>query len=102
MENWISPLKQDLCKYIGQTVTIFTNSGGCSGNGFTGVLISVSECFVRLLVCPGEAPSCPVGSNCSGQIGLYGRGRGNNIRNPLGAIAVIPTCSIAAFTHNAI
>ncbi len=98
-------LKEDLCRYIGQTVTIFTTSGGCSGSGFTGVLVSVSDCVVRLLVSAGEAPACPIGSSCSG----YGYNNNYNYSNsggccgnPLGAIAVIPTNSIAAFTHNAI
>ena len=96
MENWIT---QDLCKYIGQTVTVFTTSGGCSGGGFTGVLVSVSSCVVRLLVSAGEAPCCSVGSNCTG---YYNNQYGYTGGNILGAIAVIPTNSIAAFTHNAI
>lgn len=99
MENWIT---QDLCKYIGQTVTVFTTSGGCSGSGFTGVLVSVSSCVVRLLVSAGEAPACPVGSNCTCYSGYYNNQCGYSGGNTLGAIAVIPTNSIAAFTHNAI
>lgn len=103
MENWISPLREDLCRYIGQTVTIFTTSGGCSGDGFTGVLVSVSECAVRLLVSAGEAPACSLGSNCACGMSPYGNSYNYNYYgNPLGAIAVIPTNSIAAFTHNAI
>ena len=98
MENWMNSLKEDLYRYIGQTVTVFTTSGGYSGRGFTGVLISVDECVVRLLVSEGEAPACPVGSSCTG----YNRGGYNYSINPLGAIAVIPTSAIAAFTHNAI
>ncbi len=56
----------NLCRYIGQTVTVFTTSGGASGCGFTGVLMSANECFIRLLTCVGSAPSCPIGSNCPG------------------------------------
>lgn len=97
-------LKENMSKYIGQTVTIFTTSGGQSGSGFTGVLISVSDCSVRLLVCAGEAPACPLGSSCSGRFGIFGRcNKYENItNNQLGAITVIPIRSIAAFTHNAI
>ena len=104
MDNWIGSLGDDLCRYIGQTVTIFTTSGGCSGSGFTGVLVSVSDCVVRLLVSAGEAPACPIGSSCSGVMTPYGNGSYSYgyAGNPLGAIAVIPTNSIAAFTHNAI
>ncbi len=100
MDNWFGSLKDDLCRYIGQTVTIFTTSGGCSGSGFTGVLVSVSECSIRLLVSAGQAPACAIGSSCSGYSNNYYNNCYNS--NPLGAIAVIPTNSIAAFTHNAI
>lgn len=100
MDNWICSLKEDLCRYIGQTVTIFTNSGGCSGAGFTGVLISISDCTIRLLISAGDAPSCPLGSSCSGNITPYYNY--DYYRNPFGAIAIIPITSIAAFTHNSI
>ncbi|MCD8089471.1 MAG: hypothetical protein LUD81_02415, partial [Clostridiales bacterium] len=54
-------------RFIGQTVTVFTTSGGLSGEGFTGVLASVSDCSVKLITDIGEAPACPVGSECSGR-----------------------------------
>jgi len=54
----------NLCRFIGQTVTIFTTSGGLSGAGFTGILMNANECFVTLLTRVGAAPSCPVGSSC--------------------------------------
>lgn len=38
-----SVLFDSLCRYIGQTVTIFTTSGGLSGCGFTGVLVAVND-----------------------------------------------------------
>lgn len=33
----------NLLRYVGQTVTIFTTSGGISGSGFTGVLAGASN-----------------------------------------------------------
>ncbi|EPR08023.1 hypothetical protein [Ruminiclostridium papyrosolvens] len=54
-----------LAKYIGQTVTIFTSSGGESGSGFTGVLMTVNCAFVRLLTRIGPAPGCALGNSCS-------------------------------------
>jgi len=98
-----------MVRHIGQTVTIFTTSGGLSGSGFTGVLLSVDCNCVRLLADIGAPPSCPVGSACTdcmtpmgiqndcgcGCGGFWGG-------NPLGAVCVIPTCSIAVFTHHAI
>lgn len=54
----------DLARHIGQTVTIFTTSGGQSGRGFTGVLVSVNPCFVRLITQIGSAPGCALGNCC--------------------------------------
>ena len=54
-----------LAKHIGETVTIFTSSGGESGSGFTGVLLSVNACFVRLLTRIGPPPGCSLGNACS-------------------------------------
>lgn len=102
MEGWINSLIESMYRYIGQTVTIFTTSGGLSGCGFTGVLISVDCNAVRLLANMGAAPSCPVGSNCGGCCNNDCDNNSCGCFNPLGAITVIPTCSIASFTHNAI
>lgn len=107
----------DICctlkKYLGKTVTIFTNSGGLSGSGFTGVLIYVDECKVKLLTRFGGAPACPLGSDCGYPDGAgcgyngYGpaydsKGRGCCNYNPLGSVTEIPLQSIASFVHNAI
>jgi len=54
----------DLERHIGQTVTIFTTSGGQSGRGFTGVLVFVNPCFVRLITQIGSAPGCALGNCC--------------------------------------
>ncbi len=66
-----------LAKYIGQTVTIFTSSGGESGSGFTGVLMTVNSVFVRLLTRIGPPPGCSLGNSCTNfQVG-EGYGSGN-------------------------
>ena len=94
-------LLESLTRYIGQTVTIFTVSGGCSGSGFTGVLASVNENYIKLITNIGAAPSCPLGSSCSG----YGYSYNQNVNcgyNWLGSVTEIPICKIASFTHNAI
>ena len=49
MEGHINCLIESMCRYIGQTVTIFTTSGGISGSGFTGVLLTVDMHCIRLL-----------------------------------------------------
>lgn len=53
-----------LARYIGETVTIFTSSGGQSGSGFTGVILSVNNSFVRLLTRIGPPPGCSLGNAC--------------------------------------
>ena len=95
-------LLDSLTRYIGQTVSIFTTSGGCSGSGFTGVLVSVNENYVKLITNIGAAPSCPLGSSCSGYGYNYNQGCGCGYNNWLGSVTEIPVCKIASFTHNAI
>ncbi|HHW00802.1 MAG TPA: hypothetical protein GXX36_14790 [Clostridiaceae bacterium] len=73
-----------LSKYIGETVTIFTASGGQSGAGFTGVILSVNDCFVRLITRIGPPPGCSLGNACTGfnvdkyGYGCYGDGYGKH------------------------
>lgn len=104
MEGYLNVLVESMFQYIGRTVTIFTTSGGLSGSGFTGVLLSVDARVIRLLVDVGAAPACPVGSSCTNY--MTPAGIANDVApfmgNPLGAVCVIPTCAIACFTHNAI
>jgi len=120
-------LVESMARYIGQTVTIFTTSGGLSGNGFTGVLAGICDGCVKLITDIGAPPACPVGSSCCGgfpvfegegrgEVGLGmcrrggccgrgGRGRGGmgfGGWNWLGSVTQIPICKIASFTHNAI
>jgi len=121
MENFNNSMIEDMNRFIGQTVTIFTTSGGLSGSGFTGVLIYADCKTVKLLCGIGWAPSCPLGSSCTNNmtpygianggnwgVGGYGRcgnscgGWGSGNYNPLGSVTIIPTCAIASFTHNAI
>lgn len=117
-------LQESMARYIGQTVTIFTSSGGASGCGFTGVLMYVNCNSVGLINRIGEAPACPLGgygsccgdifnSGCNSGCGCRSKcgnsGWGNNggygngyYGNPLGSVTEIPICNIASFTHNAL
>ena len=95
-----------LSRYIGQTVTIFTTSGGESGRGFTGVLASVDCNFVKLITQIGPAPGCALGNACDDDCddkrgGLNGR-RGYFNGFGLGSIVEIPVERIASFVHNAV
>jgi hypothetical protein len=106
MEPWINVVLDSMCRYVGQTVTIFTTSGGLSGSGFTGVLLSVDCNVVRLLVSLGASPACAIGSDCADVSSNCDDNNSFNnnlgMSNPLGAVCVIPICAIACFTHNAL
>ena len=92
---------EELYRYIGQTVTIFTTSGGASGCGFTGVLLFVSPCYVTLVDRIGSPPSNPLGEStvCDRR----------ELRNAdeyhyytVGSVCDIPVDKKASFCHNAI
>lgn len=90
-----------LCNHIGETVTIFTSSGGASGSGFTGVLASVNNNAIKLIGQFGGEPACPLGSSCTKN--YYGNGYGRRgCGNILGSVTVIPIDKIVSFTHNAV
>lgn len=105
-----------LSEFIGETVTIFTTSGGASGCGFTGCVISVNPCFVRLVTEFGVAPTNPLAENICGDM-ENGNGGGRNCMGPafncfdkghhgptrnVGSVCDIPVDRIAAFCHNAV
>ena len=105
MVDHLKCLCESMMRHIGQTVTIFTTSGGLSGSGFTGVLLSCDCNCVRLLADIGAPPACPVGSACTNEMtpmGMADNEQGFFWGNPLGAVCVIPLCAVAVFTHSAI
>ncbi|KGM96564.1 hypothetical protein Z968_05865 [Clostridium novyi A str. 4552] len=106
-----------MCKNVGETVTIFTESGGQSGQGFTGILLDVNQCYVRLTTQIGPAPGCALGNCCRGSMkppyddcgGCDGDNydMAGNSRFPckvknVGSISDIPICKIVAFVHNSL
>jgi hypothetical protein len=99
-ENFV----EHLSKFQGETVTIYTTSGGLSGCGFTGIIITCSHCFVRLITCLGPAPCCAVGSNCESCCCPEFKGKNchKNDIHTVGSVVDIPIDRIAAFVHNAV
>jgi hypothetical protein len=91
----------DFCNHIGETVTIYTKSGGQSGFGFTGVVLGVTNDFVRLITRIGPAPECALGSDCTCDFDDRRFRRRRNIFT-VGANVDIPFDSIAAVVYNAI
>ncbi len=94
--NFFSP---HIHKFIGQTVTVFTTSGGLSGSGFTGVGLEANCNFIRLAAQKGSAPTNPLNNNYTE---CYNGRHYNNCCNRIGAIVDIPIDRIASFVHNAI
>jgi hypothetical protein len=107
-------LLRQLSRLIGETVTVFTTSGGESGRGFTGVLVRVTaDPIITLVTDIGPAPACALGSCCDKK---HGRdhcdedddddeqgSRRNRIDcrfRSTGAVVEIPINRIAAFVHN--
>jgi hypothetical protein len=107
-------LARHICEFVGEVVTIFTTSGGVSGCGFTGVVLSVNACFVRLITEQGSPPSSPISENICGEFDGKGRnlgldgvggGMGGHRRDDhrrFGSICDIPLENIAAFCHNTV
>lgn len=63
-DNLIIKFSEHIEKYVGETVTIFTSSGGESGSGFTGIILSSNKEFIRILSKIGPSPECSLG-NCN-------------------------------------
>lgn len=94
---------EELRRFIGQTVTVFTTSGGASGCGFTGVLLRVNPCFITLVNRLGSPPTNPLSEEICGE---RGADRGLRDRKEMriytvGSVCDIPVDRIAAFCHNA-
>ncbi|WP_446899672.1 hypothetical protein ACSVC9_07260 [Clostridium sp. LBM24168] len=99
----------NLSRYIGKPVTIFTSS--CGNSGFSGVLIAVNKYFIRLISKIGPAPDYPLNNSCSSDnlvencydpYKLDDSCYKNNKDPNLGSLVDIPINKIAAFVHNAL
>ncbi len=106
-----SGLLGHMCQFVGETVTIFTTSGGASGCGFTGVLISVNPWFVRIVTEQGTPPTNPLAENVCGDFdngpgrgpgGSFGKGGHDRPFRSTGSVCDIPVDRIVAFCHNAV
>ncbi|MBH1939395.1 hypothetical protein I5677_00645 [Mobilitalea sibirica] len=98
-----------LSEFIGQTVTVFTTSGGPSGCGFTGVLLFVNPCYIRLSTQQGTPPTSPLAENICPKFAADTQGQGTGCHKPkpiphfvIGSVCDIPVDKIASFCHNAI
>jgi hypothetical protein len=92
---------EHISRFIGEDVLIFTTSGGASGSGFEGTLLSVNSEFVRLLTEQGSTPTCPISDVCMNNHTYSMQGQGNHDFKT-GSICDIPIDRIVNFTHNAV
>lgn len=86
-----------MTSYMGNTVTVFTESGGLSGSGFTGVLISVTPSIISIMTALPSPPVSPF--SCHKDYETPIPYPPNKI---LGSIADIPVDKIVAFVHHAV
>jgi hypothetical protein len=101
-----------ICKYIGETVTVFVSGGGVSGSGFTGILLSANCIYIQLITRIGPPPSCMLSNTCSypsfwsntpKPIPAFNiTDNMTGIVNTLGSITYIPVNKIASFVHNTV
>lgn len=83
---------------IGRVVTIFTSSGGCSGNGFTGLLTAANSNTCRLVTSVPSAPRHPFGVQNANSFFNEPNCRDSRF----GTVIVIPLNQICAVVSNEI
>ncbi len=89
-------------EYEGETVTVFVNSGGAAGKGFTGVLLLQTDSYLKLLILPSAPPECTLGNTCSGRKVNFLFCTLCPYNKTIGTIAEIPCEAVTAFVHNII
>lgn len=87
---------QSLNFNTGRVITVFTQSGGASGCGFTGLLVRADCDFIKLVTELPCAPSHPFGLNSNN--GRFGRSR--CCGNEFGTTVIIPINMIVSFVFN--
>ena len=88
---------------LGQTVSIFTASGGQSGSGFTGVTAGSYDDFIRVVTQIGQGPGCALGNCCEGRSEYNNTGLNCGCGgNMLGSIVDIPRDKSVAYVRNTV
>lgn len=77
---------------VGRIITAFTQSGGCSGRGFTGLLAADGD-FIKLITSLPSAPRHPSGTSDSNSGSRCNRSR-------LGASSMISRDKIVTYVFN--
>jgi hypothetical protein len=90
----------ELERNIGRVITVFTKSGGCSGRGFTGLLVRVDCHFIKLITSIPSAPRHPFGRQFEDCCCDFFSSRRNCERSRFGTVILIPICDIVSFVFN--
>jgi hypothetical protein len=90
----------------GKIITVFTQSGGCSGSGFSGLLVEANCRFIKLITRLPSAPRHPFGNNRGinsdfGGFGGFGGGCERDCSR-FGTAIIIPINKIVSFVFNEI
>lgn len=91
---------EELSDNIGRIITVFTRSGGCSGRGFTGLLVKVDCRFIKLITSLPSAPRHPFGRDFD--FDDFGFRNRCCERSRFGTAIIIPIREIVAFVFNEI
>jgi len=94
-KDGIEELFESLVGNVGRVVTVFTQSGGATGCGFTGLLVSVNCEFLKLITKFPTAPTHPFGMNIGHNNLNCNRGR-----EELGTAIIIPLSKIVSVVFN--
>jgi hypothetical protein len=89
---------ESLRNNTGRIITVFTQSGGCSGRGFTGLLASADCHFIKLISSFSSAPRHPFGRRFDNDD--FGFGSNNRCCSRFGTFIVIPINKIVSFVFN--
>lgn len=60
----LDTMRAKLCDNTGRIVTIITESGGCSGEGFTGIVASMCDDTLKLITSLPSPPPYPFQGGC--------------------------------------
>jgi hypothetical protein len=81
--------RSQLPTFIGKLITVFVDSGGASGSGFTGILVEILSDSIKLITAIPSVP--PIRKNCHCK---------KNHSSQLGTSTTIMLEHITAITYN--
>lgn len=92
----IESIRNILLKNTGKVVIIFTETGGCAGKGFTGLVSTVCDGIVKLITSIPSAPPSPFrGSDKCCDVGEFSLCC-NHKCSKFGSAVLIPICKITS------